>query len=42
MVTNEEVLNFVKEMRSLYAGIKRRFDILIGHTFGHEGLSEKF
>ena len=36
---NEEVLNSVKEKRSLYASIKRRRDRLIGHTLGHEGRS---
>ena len=38
-VTNEEVLNLVKEKRSLYASIKRRRDKLIGVTLGHEGLA---
>ena len=38
-MTNEEVLNLVKEKRSLYASIKRRHDRLIGHTLRHEGLT---
>ena len=37
-VTNEEVLNLVKEKRSLYASIKRRRGRLIGHTLRHEEL----
>ena len=36
---NEEVLNSVKEKRSLHAGIRRRRDRLIGHTLRHEGLA---
>ena len=32
MVINEEVLNLVKEKRSLYSDIKGRGDRLIGHT----------
>ena len=36
MVTNEEVLNLVKEKRSSYASIKKRRDRLIGHTLRHE------
>ena len=35
-VTNEEVLNLVKEKRSLYASIKRRCDRLIGHILRHQ------
>ena len=37
-LTNEKVLNFVKEERSVYARIKRRGDRLIGHTLRHERL----
>ena len=35
LVTNEEVLNLVKEKRNLYASIKRCRDRLIGHTLRH-------
>ena len=38
-MTNEKVLNFVKEERSLYASIKRRRDRLIGQTLRHERLA---
>ena len=38
-MTNEEVLNLVKEKRSLYASIKSRRDRLIGQTLRHEGLA---
>ena len=38
-VTNEEVLNLVKEKSNLYASIKRRRDRLIGHSLRHEGLA---
>ena len=38
---NEEVLNLVKEKRSLYASMKRRRDRLIGHALRHEGLVKK-
>ena len=38
-MTDEEVLNFVKEKRSLYASIKRRRDRLTGHILRHEGLA---
>ena len=37
-VTNEEVLNLVKEKRNLYASIKRCRDRMIGHILRHEGL----
>ena len=37
-VTNEKIVNLVKEKRSLYASIKRRRDRLIGHTLRHAGL----
>ena len=39
MVTNEEVLNLVKDMRNLYASIKRRRDRLIRHKFRNDGLA---
>ena len=39
IVTNEEVLNLVKEKRRLYASIKRRHDRFIGHEIRHEGLT---
>ena len=38
-VKNEEVLNLLKEKRSIYARIKRHHDRLIGHTLRHEGLA---
>ena len=38
-MTNREVLNLVKEKRSLNARIKRRHDRLIQHTHSHEGLA---
>ena len=41
-MTNEEVINLVKEKKSLYASIKRRCDRLIGHTLRHEELAGKF
>ena len=40
-VTNEEVLNLVREKISLYVSIKRRRDGLIGHTLRHKGLAGK-
>ena len=41
-MTNEEVLNLAKEMKSLYASIKRCRNILIGYTLRHEGLARIF
>ena len=38
-VTNEKVSNFVKEEKSSHASIKRRRDVLIGHTLRHERLA---
>ena len=38
-VTNEEVLNLMKEKKSLYACIKKRYDRLIEHTLRLEGLA---
>ena len=38
-VTNEGVLNLVKEKRSLCASTKRLRDRLIGHAVRHEGLA---
>ena len=38
-LTNEKVLNFVKEERSLYVSIKRRPDRLIGHTLRQNNAS---
>ena len=40
-MTNEEVLNLMKEKRILYAIIKRHREKLIGDTLRHEGLSER-
>ena len=37
-VTNKDVLNAVKETRSLYSNIKWRRDRLICHTLRHEEL----
>ena len=39
-VTNDTILNLVKEKRSLYVSIKRRRDRLIGDTIRHKGLAE--
>ena len=39
-VTSEEVLNLLKEKRSLYSSMKRPRDRLIGHTLGYKELEE--
>ena len=39
-VTSQEVLNLVKERRSLYSSMKRPSDRFIGHTHGYKELEE--
>ena len=40
-VTSQEVLNLLKEKRSLYSSMKRLRDRLLGHTHGYKELEEK-